>query len=274
MQMFRKITASFDLDAYLRRIDYAGPRTPTYETLAGILTAHVANIPFEIFDIHLGRPFRLDPEGLHAKLITARRGGHCVEHATLMYAALQTLGFNPVRHSARVVLFAPRHESVRSHMFLSVRIDGVHYVVDPGFGLFACPVPIPVDGTPVPVGAPSHRLVREGDDWVLCVTRNGGETRGWISKLEEEYPVDFEMMQHYLVTHPSSFYTHNLVATAVTKDGFVNIMNQDASIVRDGAVHPARLTDRKALRRFVAEHFGFDLPELESVKVEAVPGWL
>src|SRR5215813_13516759 len=121
MQMFRKITASFDLDAYLRRINYDGPRTPTYETLAGILAAHVANIPFEIFDIHLGRPFRLDPEGLQAKLINARRGGHCVEHATLMHAALDTLGFEPVRHSARVVLFAPRQESVRSHMLLSVK---------------------------------------------------------------------------------------------------------------------------------------------------------
>lgn len=265
---------TFDLDAYLARIGYAGPRTPTYETLAGILPGHIANIPFEIFDIHLGRPFRLDHEGLKAKLITARRGGHCVEHASLMYAALHAIGFAPVRHSARVVLFAPRHETVRSHMFLSVTIDGDRYVVDPGFGLLACPHPIPVDGTPVPIGAPTHRLVREGDDWILCVTRNGGETRGWISTMEEEYPVDFEMMQHYLVTHPSSFYTHNLVATAVTKEGLVNIMNLEASIIRHGAAQPTRLADRKALRLFVAEHFGFDLPELETIKVDAVPGWL
>ena len=265
---------TFDLDAYLGRIGYAGPRTPTYETLAGILAAHVTNIPFEIFDVHLGRPFRLDPAGLHAKLITARRGGHCVEHATLMHAALHAIGFAPARHSARVVLFAPRQESVRSHMLLSVTIDGAAYVVDPGFGLFACPHPIPVDGTPVPIGAPTHRLVREGNDWVLCVRRNGGEIRGWISTMEVEYPIDFEMMQHYLVTHPASFYTHNLVATAVTKEGIVNIMNQDAHIIHNGgAPKPARLADRKALRLFVAEHFGFDLPELETIKVDGVPGW-
>src|ERR1700750_143230 len=170
---------TFDLDADLGRINYTGPRTPTYETLAGILASHVAPIPFEIFDILLRRPIRLDPEGLHAKLITARRGGHCVEHASLMYSALQAIGFAPVRHAGRVILFAPRQESVRSHMFLSVKIDGATYVVDPGFGLFSCPVPIPVDGTPVPVSAPTHRLVREGDEWVLCITRNGGETRGW-----------------------------------------------------------------------------------------------
>lgn len=264
---------TFDLDAYLARINYAGPRTPTYETVAGILAAHIANIPFEIFDIHLGRPFRLDPEGLQAKLITARRGGHCVEHASLMCAALQALGFAPVRHSGRVVLFAPRDQTVRSHMFLSISIDGHRYVVDPGFGLLSCPHPISVDGTPVPIGAPTHRLVREGDDWILYVTRNGGETRGWISTMEEEYPVDFEMMQHYLVTHPASFYKQNLVATAVTKDGHVNIMNREASIIRHGAAHPTRLADRKALRLFVAEHFGFDLPELETINVNGAPGW-
>ena len=37
----------FDLDAYLGRINYTGPRTPTYDTLAGILQAHIASIPFE-----------------------------------------------------------------------------------------------------------------------------------------------------------------------------------------------------------------------------------
>ena len=264
---------TFDLDAYLGRIDYAGPRTPTHETLAGVLAAHFANIPFEFFDVHLGRPIRLDIEGLHAKIITARRGGHCVEHASLMYAALHAIGFAPVRHSARVVLLAPRHESARSHMFLSVTIDGAVYVVDPGFGLFACPHPIPVDGTPVPVSVPTHRLVREGDEWVLCVTRNGGETRAWISTMKEEYPVDFEMIQHHFITHPDSFYARNLVASAVMKDGLVNILNRDASVIRHGAVEPARLADRKELRLFVAEHFGFDLPELETMKVDGVRDW-
>jgi N-hydroxyarylamine O-acetyltransferase len=35
-----------NLDAYLARINYTGPRTPTYDTLSGILRAHIASIPF------------------------------------------------------------------------------------------------------------------------------------------------------------------------------------------------------------------------------------
>jgi hypothetical protein len=32
---------SMDIDAYLSRINYTGPRSPTYETLAGVLRAHI-----------------------------------------------------------------------------------------------------------------------------------------------------------------------------------------------------------------------------------------
>jgi hypothetical protein len=62
-----------DLDAYLGRINYTGPRTPTYDALTGILQAHIVSIPFESFDVLLGRPIRLDPEGLQAKIVAPRK---------------------------------------------------------------------------------------------------------------------------------------------------------------------------------------------------------
>jgi N-hydroxyarylamine O-acetyltransferase len=262
-----------DVDAYLARINYTGPRTADYDTLAGILRSHIASIPFESFDVLLGRPIRLDPEALQAKIVANRRGGYCFEHGSLMYAALQAIGFAPIRHASRVVLFEQRHESVRQHMFLTVAIDGVTYVIDPGFGPFACPFPIPVDGSPVPTSAPTHRLCREGNDWILYVTQEGKQVPGWISTMEEEYPVDFEMMNYYISTHPASFFTHNILASAVTHEGRINVMNQDVNIIRDGAGESVRLTDRKGLRALVAQHFGFDLPELETMRVDGVPEW-
>jgi N-hydroxyarylamine O-acetyltransferase len=262
-----------DLNAYLARIRYSGPRTPAYDTLAAILRDHVANIPFESFDVLLGRPIRLDPEGLQDKIVTAGRGGYCFEHASLLHAALEVIGFSPVRHASRVLLFEPRHESVRQHMFLTVAIGGATYVIDPGFGPFACPEPIPIDGTPVPAGAPTHRLARDGNDWFLYVTHEGREVQGWVSKMEEEYPVDFEMMNHYIATHPASFFTHNILASAATSEGRVNVMNQSVNVIRNGVSETMQLPDRKALRSLVAQHFGFDLPELETMRVNGVPGW-
>jgi N-hydroxyarylamine O-acetyltransferase len=264
---------ALNLDAYLARINYTGPRVPTYETLAGVLRAHIANIPFESFDVLLGRPIRLDTEGLQAKIVTARRGGYCFEHASLMYAALDAIGFAPVRHASRVVLFEARNESVRQHMFLTVTIDEITYVIDPGFGPFACSQPIPMDGTSVPANAPTHRLASEGDDWFLYVTGEGKEIQGWVSTMEVEYPVDFEMMNHYIATHPASFFTHNIMASAVTEDGRVNIMNQGVNTISHGVAEPSQLGDRKALRSLVARDFGFDLPELETMRVDAVPEW-
>jgi N-hydroxyarylamine O-acetyltransferase len=264
---------SVDLDAYLARINYNGPRTPAYDTLANILRAHIASIPFESFDVLLRRPIRLDPEGLQAKIITSRRGGYCFEHACLMHFVLEATGFAPVRHCSRVLLFEPRHESVRQHMFLTVNINGGTYVIDPGFGPFACTHPIPIDGTSVPTNAPTHRLVQEGNDWVLYVAKDGQQIPGWDSTMEEEYPVDFEMMNYYISTHPASFFTHNILASAVTREGRVNVMNQGVHIVRNGVVEAAQLEDRKALRSLVAQHFGFDLPDLETMRVDSVPGW-
>jgi N-hydroxyarylamine O-acetyltransferase len=264
---------SMDIDAYLSRINYTGPRTPTYETLAGVLRAHIANIPFESFDVLLGRPIRLDTEGLQAKIVKGRRGGYCFEHATLMCAALEAIGFAPVRHASRVLLFEPRHKSVRQHMFLTVAIDGITYVVDAGFGPFACSQPIPMDGAPVPAKAPTHRLAREGDDWFLYVTGDGKEIQGWVSTMEEEYPVDFEMMNYYIATNPASFFTHNILASAVTEGGRINIMNQGVQTISHGVAEPSQLGDRKELRSLVARHFGFDLPELETMRVDAVPDW-
>ncbi len=103
--------------------------------------------------------------------------------------------------------------------------------------------------------------------------REGQPIQGWISTMEEEHPVDFEMMNYYISSHPASFFTHNILASAVTDGGRVNVMNQDVNVVRDGVAESAQLPDRKALRSLVAQHFGFDLPELETIRVDGVPGW-
>jgi N-hydroxyarylamine O-acetyltransferase len=264
---------NLDLDAYLARIHYSGPRTQTYDTLAAVLRDHTANIPFENFDVLLGRPIRLNPEGLQAKLIAAGRGGYCFEHASLMHNALEAIGFAPVRHAARVLIFEPRHESVRQHMFLTVVTGGATYVIDPGFGPFVCRQPIPIDGTPVPVGTPTHRLGRDGNDWLLYVTHEGKEIQGWVSKMEEEYPIDFEMMNHYIATHPASFFTHNILASAITTGGRVNIMNESVNFIHNGVSEATKLPDRRALRSLISQHFGFDLPELETIRVDGAPGW-
>src|SRR5262245_24387955 len=109
-----------DLDEYFERIGWRGSRAATAEVLAGLVGHHVRAIPFENVDVLLGRKIRLDLDGLWAKLVRARRGGYCYEHASLFAAVLRELGFTVHCHSARVVMLTPRDSSPRTHMFLTV----------------------------------------------------------------------------------------------------------------------------------------------------------
>jgi N-hydroxyarylamine O-acetyltransferase len=250
-----------DLDAYFARIGWTGPRTPTPDILAGILAHHMETIPFENLDVLLGRPPRLDLPSLEAKLVGARRGGYCYEHTTLFAAALRELGFEVALHSARVILFTPRGESPRTHMFCSVG----DVVLDPGFGGLAPRLPVPRDGS----AAGQHRFIRDGIDTVLV----HGEQRLWVSSFERDIPIDFEMANHFTATHPSSPFTRGLMMRAFIPGGEVRIRGRDLTITKDGHEQKRPVADRRELRAFVVEHFGFDLPEIETMRVPLIPEW-
>jgi N-hydroxyarylamine O-acetyltransferase len=268
------MTGSLDLDAYYRRIQWTGGNSPTVETLAGLLAAHTAHIPFENLDVLLRRPLRLDLGSLQDKLVHARRGGYCFEHATLFAAVLEALGFRPVRHAARVVLFAPHTEVPRSHMFLTVPVDGATLVVDPGFGAFTAGFPVPlVDAETAQREPATHWMGRDGDLWALHVPRDGETATGWVSTLEPEHPIDFEVANHFTATHPSSPFANRIMLSAALPDGRVNVIDRDVTVLRGTKLHQMRLADRAGLRALLVKHFGFDLPEIERVVVPSIPEW-
>lgn len=265
------MVSGVDLAAYFARIQWSGGTSPTLQTLAGLIHAHTRRIPFENLDVLLGRQVRLDLPGLQDKLIHAGRGGYCFEHATLFAAMLEALGFQPVRHAGRVVLFEPRTAASRGHMFLTVPLDGMLYVVDPGFGPFGPRFPVPLSQHPA--NEATHWMAREGSWWVLHTTRDGKAAPGWMSTLEHENLVDFEMANHFTATHASSPFVNGIMLSAATPDGRVNVMNRDVTIRHGREEERHRLADRTELRALLATWFGFDLPEVEGMVVPAVPEW-
>jgi N-hydroxyarylamine O-acetyltransferase len=268
------LMTSLNFDAYCKRIQYDGGTSPTFETLAGLLLAHTSKIPFENLDVLLHRPVRLDLDSVQGKLVRAGRGGYCFEHATLFAAVLETLGFQPARHAGRVVLFAPYTEVPRGHMFLTVPVEGTTFVVDPGFGPFSAPVPVPlVDGDTARADGRSYWMAREGDLWTLYVPRDDQAVAGWVTTLEMENRVDFEVANHFTATHPGSPFVNWIMLSAATPEGRINVMNRDVTILHGREVRTTKLSDRAALRALLAMHFGFDLPEVEQLAVPAVPEW-
>jgi N-hydroxyarylamine O-acetyltransferase len=268
------VSDRFDLDAYFERIGWGGDTRPTFDTLAGLLRAHMSGIPFENLDVLLGRGVRIDLEGIEAKLVRARRGGYCFEHATLFAAVLERLGFQPERHAARVTLFVPRTQAPRAHMFLTVPLADRRFIVDPGFGTLAPRVPIPlVDGARVSVEQETHWVVRDGNRWTVRASLGVETVDAWVSTLEKENPVDFEMGNHYTSTYPQSPFVNRLLMHALTPHGRVTVMNRGVTVWRAGERHSTQLPDRAALRALLNESFGFDLPEVERLRVPSIPEW-
>jgi N-hydroxyarylamine O-acetyltransferase len=264
---------SFDLDGYLARIGWTGPRDATFATMAGVLRAHMTRIPFENLDVLLGRGIQIDPDSVYAKLVAARRGGYCFEHGTLLQAALLRLGFSPVVHAARVILMRPRNEAPLTHMFLTVQLDDVRYVLDPGFGGHAPLVPVPLTAAETRDQRDVHRMIQRGDDWVLEAQIDGAPTALWCSTLEPAAPVDFVMANHFVATFPTSIFVTNLMLRAITDHGRVSVMNRALTRRHDGGEERHVLESRAALRTLLNEDFGFDLPDVDGLRVPSVPEW-
>ena len=262
-----------DLDAYLERIRWTGELRPTLETLTGLFRAHRRAIPFENLDVLLHRGVRLDLDSLQRKLVRARRGGYCFEHATLFAAVLEALGFELVRHTARVVLLLPRTEAPRTHMFLAVTVAADTFVVDPGFGSLAPDVPVPLADRRDGRGESSHSMLHDGTHWVLRARTAGTVIDCWASPLDADNPVDFEVSNHYTATHPGSPFVNRLMLHAITADGSVSVMNREVTRSRATGTQSSVLADRAALRALLDEHFGFDLPDVESLRVPSIEEW-
>ena len=262
-----------NLDAYLARIEWRGSRAPTFETLAGVLRAHMTAVPFENLDVLLGRGVRLDLDSVFEKLVAARRGGYCFEHGTLCQAALGELGFTTVAHAARVIMQRRREDAALTHMVLSVSIDGRTFLLDPGFGGQAPLVPVPLDGTIVRDGRDCHRLVRHDDEWVLEAEIDGAFAPLWTSSLQPAMPADFVMANHFVSTFPTSPFVTSLMLRAFSRRGRVSMMNRDLTVRGASAVEKSILPDRAALRSVLVADFGFDLPDVERMRVPAITEW-
>jgi N-hydroxyarylamine O-acetyltransferase len=259
---------AFDLDAYLARIDFDGPREPTLGVLRALHRLHPAAVPFDNLDPLLGRPVPLDLGALQAKLVGARRGGYCFEQNALFRAALTALGFAVTPLIARVVWMAPPEAPLgpRNHMLLKVDLPEGPYLADVGFGghLFSAPLKL-APGLEQATAESVLRLAPAGEALVL-------ETRlpaGWVSlyrfTLEPAEESDYEVSNWHTSTHPAHLLTNNLLAERLTPKVRSSLLN--TRLIRrypDGRTEIVELTSPGALARALEEDFG--LPPQDDIE--------
>lgn len=254
----------FDLDAYLDRIGYRGPRTATLDTLAAVHALHPAAIPFENLNPLLGWPVGLDVDSLQAKLVAGGRGGWCFEHNTLFRHALEALGFSVTGLGARVLWNAAPQAPIgpRSHMLLLVDLGGSQYIADVGFGGNVLTAPLRLEAK-VEQRTPheAHRLMPLDNGFVLEGSLNGEWQAFYRFSLEPQLPADYEVSNWYLCQHPSSFFRQILMAARATADGRFALRNNTLAIHRKDGTQRRTLGDVADLRSCLEMDFGLRLPE-------------
>ena len=211
-------TPQIDLDAYLERIGYAGPRAPSLDTLRRLHELHPVAIPFENLSPFVGHEVPLDLPSIERKLVHDRRGGYCFEHNLLLLDVLRQLGFHASGLAARVLWNQPEHAiTARGHMLLRVELDGTPYLVDVGFGGQTLTAPLRLDERTVQDTPHESFQVVDDDDCTLLLR---SQIRGtWKTlyrfDLAPAFLADYEVTNYFLSTHPHSHFRTRLIAARV-----------------------------------------------------------
>lgn len=262
-----------NLDAYLRRIGYDGPRDASLATLSEIARRHAMTIPFEnIAVLCTGAP-DLEAAAVEAKLVERRRGGYCFEQNGLLLAALRALGFEVMPLSARVRYgLSPDVVTPRSHMVLLVAVDATRMLVDAGFGGLTPTAPLDLDTRePQPTPHETFRVV-PGPEGFVVQARFAHDWRDLYGfDLVRQHPVDYAQQNWYTATRPGALFANNLVVARPVPGGRRTLFNRTMTWrAREGEVERSTVPSMEALRDALATHFGVRPGDAELAKAWSV----
>lgn len=249
--------STLDLDAYFERIRYSGLPGPNLATLRNIQLRHSMSIPFENLDVLLKRPIRLDLDSLQRKLIQEKRGGYCFEQNALLAAVLRELGFDVTPLSARVRWKVPEGVATpHTHMLLLVTLAEGPFIVDVGFGGLTPTTPLALDNLEAQQTTHEDFRLQRGGDYELQARIGNDWKSVYRFTTERRFPVDYEVANWYVSTHPQSVFTGNLIASRPDADRRYNLLNGRLSIrYRDGSVDQRPLSSFHDAATALERHF-------------------
>ena len=258
---------AFDQDAWLKRISYKGPSTPSLETLQALVAAHSGAIAYESIDVLLGRPPKLDLASLQTKMIVGGRGGYCFEQNMLFRGGLRSLGYKVTSLQARVVrgleIDAPRP---MLHMVLRIDLPEGAFLADVGFGNLAPTAALRL--TPLVEQDTPHevmRFVAMGEE--LTLQAKLGERWEHIYRVVALPRVDaeYEVCNWFTGTHPQSPYLNNMIAARPGPKRTRLTLFNARFIVRhaSGQVERRALESEADYRGVLTNEFGLKLSDEE-----------
>jgi N-hydroxyarylamine O-acetyltransferase len=253
-----------DLSAYFRRIGIERPAAPNLAALKAIHLAHPAAIPFENLDPLLGRPPKLAPAALQAKIVEGRRGGYCFEQNAVLREVLTGLGFSLTALAGRVVWGQPPDAPLRprSHMLLKVDLPEGAFIADVGFGGFIATAPLRLEPGLIQE-TPNGRMRITETDGLFAVEGElpGGFAPAYRFDLMPHLPIDYEPLNWFTATNPASIFPRNLMAERATPELRASLLNDRLTLRRPGEEPEARrILDAADFATVMSQVFLIDLP--------------
>ena len=266
--------SEFDQKAWLARIGYSGPVTPTLETLNRLIFAHSHSIAYETLDIMLGHPPKLDVAALQQKMIVSKRGGYCFEQNMLFRAALRSLGYKITSFQGRVVrglaIDAPRPAI---HMLLKVELPEGAYLADVGFGNLAptCALllePEIEQETPHEV----MRFIDVGGELTLQARLKHSWQHIYRVIPYPRYDGEYEITNWYTATHPETPYQGNIIVAKPGPNRSRITMYNARVTVRDAEGHAEKrwLQNETEYKDVLRGEFGLNMSDEQIDKCVAV----
>lgn len=257
----------FDLDAYMTRIGFDGPRTPTLETLRTLHRLHPAAIAFENLDPLLGRRVLLDTVSLQNKLVAGGRGGYCYEQNLLFAHALRALGFTVHEHSARVLWGRPEGVlTQRSHLLLVVDVEGLRYLADVGFGGNVLTGPLLLDD-PSPQQTPHepYRIVRADENYTIEFKVRDEWMKLLRFDLSEQIFEDHVQCNWFASTWPESRFVRSLMGARALPGKRYALSNNMLTVHHMNGSSDKRALGTGELRDALTDLFGIKLDGLSGL---------
>lgn len=252
--------STMDVDAYLRRIEYDGPRLASSATLRGLHRQHLFTVPFENLDIPMGTPIRLDIRQIYDKIVTRRRGGFCYELNGLFGELLIAMGFSVEMLSARVRRedggFGPEFD----HMLLKVEMEEP-WLVDVGFGdSFVDPIVFRTGGADQ-VNGYRYVVSAVGEEWQLLREDEKGQLPLYAFHNVPHTLNDYQGMCRFHQVSPESHFTKNWICSRATPEGRITLANMRLIVTRGGSREEIQLSTPGDLRRCLREFLGVEFEE-------------
>ncbi|MCJ7935571.1 MAG: arylamine N-acetyltransferase [Chryseobacterium sp.] len=253
---------------YLERIHYAGDWGMNRETLGKIHHLHPRHIPFENIDSYTGTVPLLHPDAIFNKLVLESRGGYCYEQNLLLREVLKYLGFNVELQLARVLWRKDENSiTAKTHLLLIVDFQGEKYLADCGFGITTLTAPLVLN----------EEKVQETPNGLFKISQKEGTYLLWIGKeqwlpvyrfaLEQVEPVDLEIVNWYLSTHPESNFKKNLVLSKVDEDARYTFTDHTLNIRwNSGEKDTVSIENNEELFRMMNNTFGLQENAIEPLK--------